>query len=72
MRLISIYPLVKVYATREEVSDSVFWASNMCERIGEILKEGYPMGLAASDLLGFTEVLEVLMVHADFDGMLCP
>ena len=70
MRLISIHPLVKVCVTREEVSNSVLVTQDMGKGIGEILQKGDPMGLMTSDLLGFAEVLEVFMIHANFNSVL--
>jgi hypothetical protein len=71
MRLISIHPLVKVGVMREEVSNGVLMARNVREGISEILWEGDPTGLMTGDLLRFMEILEVFMVSANFDGMLC-
>jgi hypothetical protein len=71
MRLISIHPLVKVYATREEVGDCVRKTRDVGEDIGKVLKESDPTGLMDGDFLWFTEILEVFMVCVNLNGMLC-
>jgi hypothetical protein len=71
MRLIGIHPLVKVHATREEVGDRVRKTRDVGESIGEVLKESDPTGLTAGDFLWFMEILEVFMVCANLNGMLC-
>ena len=70
MRLISIHPLVKVCTMREEVSDGVLVTSHMCEGVGKILEKDNPTHLVASNLMWFTEVLKVCVVHTNFNSVL--
>jgi hypothetical protein len=69
MRFVSIHLLVKVLLSRKEVGDSVHVTRDMGQFIVEVLQVFDPVGLSASNLLRLAEVLEILVVGADFDGL---
>jgi hypothetical protein len=62
-----IHPLVKVFATGEEVGDSVGMPGDVVEYKVEILKEFHPSSLPSCDLLWLAEILKVFMVGANVD-----
>jgi len=69
-REIRIHPLVKVFPSGEEVRDGVRRPCNVFEGVVEILQKFDPAGLTARHLLGFPEVLQVLVVREDANRVL--
>jgi hypothetical protein len=68
-QFVGIHLLVKVLSLRKEVGNGVRVTRDVGQLIIEVLKVLDPAGLSASNLLWLTEVLEVLVVSADLDGM---
>jgi hypothetical protein len=67
---IGIHPLVKVRSPGKEVRNRVRRAGDVLKRIVEILQKLDPPGLMARDLLRLAEILEVLVVGSDTNGVL--
>jgi hypothetical protein len=68
-RFVSIHLLVKVLSSGKEISDHVRMTWDVGQFIIKVLKVLDPVGLSASDLLQLAEVLEVLVVGADFNWL---
>ena len=69
MGVISIYPLVKVFVMGQEVCDGVSMAWDVFELVVKVLEVFYPSGLSASCFMWFLEILEVLVIRVDFNGV---
>jgi hypothetical protein len=69
MWFVGIHLLVKVLSSGKEISDGIRVTRNVGQFIVEILKVFDPAGLLTSNLLRLVEVLEILMIGADLDGM---
>jgi hypothetical protein len=69
MRFVGIHLLVKVLSSRKEIGDGVHVTWDMGQFIVEVLQVLDPAGLSASNLLWLAEVLEVLVVGTDLDGL---
>jgi hypothetical protein len=69
-RKIGVHPLVKVGSPGEEVSYRIRRAGNVLQSVVEVLEELDPAGLAASDFLRLSEILEVFVVGADANRVL--
>jgi hypothetical protein len=69
MQFIGIHLLVKVLSVRKEIGDSIHMSRDMGQFVVEILKVLNPAGLSASNLLWLTEVLEILVIGTNFDGV---
>jgi hypothetical protein len=68
-RFVGVHLLVKVLSSGKEISDSVRMTRNVGQFIVKVLKVLDPVGLPTSDLLRLAEILEVLVVGADFDWL---
>jgi hypothetical protein len=68
-RFIGIHLLVKVLSSRKEVGDRIWMTGNVGQFIVEILQILDPVGLSTSNFLRLTEVLEIFVVGANFDGL---
>ena len=54
---VGIHPLIKVFASGEEVGNSVGVSGDVIEVVVKVLEELHPLGLAAHDFLWLVEVL---------------
>jgi hypothetical protein len=67
MWLVGIHLLVKVLSSGEEIGDGVGVSRDVGQFIIEILEVLDPMSLTAGDILGLTEILEVLVVSMNLN-----
>jgi hypothetical protein len=67
MWFVSIHLLVKVLSLGKEIGNSVGVSRNMGQFIVKVLEIFDPTSLMAGDLLGLTEILEVLVVSANLN-----
>ena len=67
MGFISIHPLVKVWPTREEVSNGIVLTRNMSKSAIEVLEIFNPVGLSTRDLLRLVEVLKVFVISVNLN-----
>jgi hypothetical protein len=66
---VSVHLLVKVLSSRKEISDGVRVSGDVGQLVVEILEVLDPAGLTTSNLLWLAEILEVLVIGADFNGV---
>jgi hypothetical protein len=72
MWFIGIHLLVKVLLSRKEIGDGVCMSGNMGQLVVKVLEVLDPVCLSASNLLWLAEVLEILVIGADLDGVCSP
>jgi hypothetical protein len=68
-QFVGIHLLVKVLSSGKEVGNSVHVTRDVGQFIVEVLEVLDPAGLSAGDLLWLVEVLEVLVVGTDLNGI---
>jgi hypothetical protein len=66
---VGIHLLVKVLLTGKEIGDSIRVTGNVGQLIIEILKVLNLAGLSTSNLLQLAEILEILVVSTNLDGV---
>jgi hypothetical protein len=68
-RFVGIHLLVKVFLSREKISDSVGVAGNVGQFVVKVLEVFNPSCLSTSNLLRLAEILQIFVVGTDFNGV---